>query len=626
MCGIAGFAGTGNLEDLRRMTEAVKHRGPDGDGQWHEGSVFLGHRRLAILDLEGGAQPMHSHDGRFVTVLNGEIYNYIELREELISAGTVFRTDHSDTEVFMEAYRHWGTAFHSHLNGMWAAAIYDRKERALFLTRDRFGKKPLYYTQKDGCFAFASELRALCQHQHVEARISPQAVQKYLAHGYVPAPTTIYSGVSKLEAGCWLLLNTETMEARSQTYWRFQLSPATGVDLKDAPQAAAEILERIKDATFLRLRADVPVGVFLSGGIDSTTVATLAASATTKLASFSIGFEEKSFDETPYALDVARRLNLDHEHRQISVNKCRDLLPEILARLDEPLGDPSLIPTFLLCKMASQRVKVCLSGDGADELFAGYDPFRALRPALLYHRIVPGWLHRFLRRGAGLLPVSFDNMSLDFRAQRTLRGLSYPKELWNSIWMAPADLPEIRRLTGSGELSDIFAEDLRSQHRGEKLGPVDQMLLYFTDLYLREDILTKVDRASMMNSLEVRCPFLDSNLVDYVRKLPVEFKLRGSTTKWILKQAIKKLVPAHIVHRKKKGFGMPIAKWFYDGSLTCDLESLSSVVDSGVVKKLTAQHRQKRANHAWTLWCLFVLGLWIKEQGQPAAAAKPEVC
>jgi asparagine synthase (glutamine-hydrolysing) len=614
MCGIAGFVGRGDAEDLRRMTDAVSHRGPDGEGQWHETNVFLGHRRLAIIDLEGGAQPMHSHDGRFVTVFNGEIYNYIELRSELASLGAAFRTDHSDTEVFLEAYRRWGTDIHAHLNGMWAAAVYDRRERILFLTRDRFGKKPLYYSEQGGSFVFASELRALCRHQNVKRQISGLGIQKYLAHGYIPAGGTIYEGISKLAGGRWLLLNTDTLKTQSHTYWQFDISPLPSIDLRDAPEVGTRLLEGMKTATAIRLRADVRVGVFLSGGVDSSTIATLAALETDKLSSFSIGFDDKTFDETPYALDVARRLNLDHEHGQISATRCRELVPEIISRLDEPLGDPSLIPTFLLCKMASRRVKVCLSGDGADELFAGYDPVRAIRASVMYQRFVPSSVHRWLRRAVDQLPVSFSNMSLDFKAKRTLRGLSYPAEFRNSIWMAPCDLPCIHALTGSAEPEEIFSEALISWYQDKSLGPVDQMLLYFTNTYLRDDILTKVDRASMMNGLEVRCPFLDIQVVDYVRSLPALFKLNHLTTKWILKQAIKGVVPEQVVQRKKKGFGMPIGKWFYDGSLTIDFESLRAVVDVGVTKQMIAQHRAKKANHSWALWCLFVLALWLREQ------------
>lgn len=604
------------------MTDAISHRGPDGAGLWHEANVSLGHRRLAIIDLEGGAQPMHSHDGRFVTVFNGEIYNYVELREALLSRGAVFQTDHSDTEVFLEAYRHWGTEFQARLNGMWAAAIYDRRERVLFLTRDRFGKKPLYYAHGEGGLAFASELRALCLHRSVKRGISPEAVRKFLAHGYIPAPGTIFSGVAKLPGGSWLLLNAETLRVRSQQYWRFDLRPAPDIARKDAPEIGRMLLQKIEAATALRLRADVPVGVFLSGGIDSTTIATLAARSTNKLSSFSIGFEEKTFDETPYALEMAKRLDLEHEHGEISAGKCRELLPAVLSRLDEPLGDPSLIPTFLLCRMASRRVKVCLSGDGSDELFAGYDPFRAIPAATAYHSAVPQGLHRLLRGGADLLPVSFRNMSFDFKLKRTLRGLSHPPEFWNSIWMAPFDLPEIRALTGGGELEEIFSEALVSQRQGESRGGVDQMLRYYTDLYLRDDILTKVDRASMMNGLEVRCPFLDVDLVELVRKLPAAFKLHGLTTKWILKEAIRDIVPSHIVQRKKKGFGMPIGKWFYDGALTMDLDNLAGLVDVEVVERMLAQHRQRKANHSWGLWCLFVLGLWAREQRGTSAASE----
>ena len=602
------------MEDLERMTDAVRHRGPDGEGYWHENEVFLGHRRLSIIDLADGAQPMHSHDGRFVTVFNGEIYNHIELREDLLARGAVFQTDHSDTEVLLEAYRHWGTDFHTHLNGMWAAAIYDRHKGVLLLTRDRFGKKPLYYAKQGGCFAFASELRALCLHSQVRPRISSAAVRKFLGHGYIPGSATIYGGVSKLPGGTWLLLKTDSHQVRSQRYWRFELSPLRPSEADEPRAAAVRLLEHLRSATAVRLRADVPVGVFLSGGIDSSTVAALAAREVSKLSSFSIGFEERDFDETPHAMTVARELGLEHEHTHLSAGKCRELAPEVLCQLDEPLGDPSLIPTFLLCKMASRRVKVCLSGDGADELFAGYDPFRAIKPAALYGRIVPRSVHQLLRRSLGLLPVSFSNMSLDFKVNRTLRGLSYPAELWTALWMAPCDLPDIRRLTGAGELDEVFADALELHQKIRTLGRLEQMLLYFTNLYLRDDILTKVDRASMLNGLEVRSPFLDVELVNYVRTLPTKWKLNGSTTKWLLKEAIRGLVPEQIAQRKKKGFGMPIGQWFHEGSLSIDFEELDQFVDIDAARQMAAEHRRREANHSWALWCLFVLAAWGRAQ------------
>jgi len=624
MCGIAGFVGQGEIEDLDRMILAVRHRGPDAGGHWQEGNVFLGHCRLSIVDLAGGAQPMSSHDGRFVTVFNGEIYNHVELRVQLISLGSVFHTDHSDTEVFIEAYRHWGADFHTRLNGMWAAAIYDRHHRKLFLTRDRFGKKPLYYAHSSRWFVFASELTALTEHPNVELSISHAAVQKYLAHGYIPAPGTIYSRVSKLVAGNCLLLDTDTFQLKRQTYWRFALVPRESDALNDVESVGNELINKIRTATTLRLRADVPVGVFLSGGIDSTTVAALAAQAVPDVTSFSIGFEEKSFDETAFAIQAAKQLQVDHVHQTISAEKCRELASDIISRLDEPLGDPSLVPTFMLCKVARERVKVCLSGDGADELFAGYDPFRAVRPALLYYRYVPGGAHATLRHMADLLPVSFQNMSFDFKVKRTLRGLSYPPEYWNALWMAPCDMEEIKKLTGSADMDTLFSESLSSWRRGTGLCHVDRTLLYFTDLYLREDILTKVDRASMLNSLEVRCPFLDSDLVDYVRTLPAHLKLHRSATKWILKRGVTGLIPANLANRKKKGFGMPVGKWFCDGSLSIDPVTLGSVIDVTEVRRMLAEHKSRQKNYSGALWALFVLSIWLNRQRRSGSTAATE--
>ncbi|MCP4035933.1 MAG: asparagine synthase (glutamine-hydrolyzing), partial [bacterium] len=463
MCGIAGFVGSGDARDLDRMVVALDHRGPDAQGRAIDAdfALHLAHARLSIVDHEGGPQPMWTADRRLCVVFNGEIYNHAELRAQLEKRGHHFASDHSDTEVLLYAYREWGGDFVEKLNGMWAFALFDRGARRLLLSRDRFGQKPLFYAQPSpGQLVFASELDAVCAHPGVDTALSPLAVQKYFAHGYVPAPHSIRRGVAKLPAGSNLWLTLGGSAARVERWWRFELEP---VDAK-GPQAEAEwdeaLREKLERAVSRRLVADVPVGVFLSGGIDSSAIAALAAGGRGgDLDTFSIGFDDPSFDESGPAAAAARHFGTRHHSTTFARDDLRGLALEIARRLDEPMADPSLLPTHLLSRVARERVTVALGGDGADELFAGYDPFRALALARMYARIVPRPVHRALRLLAARLPVAHHNMSLGFRLNRTLAGLGGPERLWNATWMAPLAPAEIAELVGEPvDEEAIFSE------------------------------------------------------------------------------------------------------------------------------------------------------------------------
>ena len=416
MCGIAGFVGAGDRETLARMTVCLAHRGPDDSGLWSDGVVFLGHRRLSIVDLAGGHQPMVTADGDLILIFNGEIYNHAELRADLKSRGHVFRTDHSDSEVLLHGYREWGAELPNRLNGMWAFAVHDGKNARLFCSRDRFGKKPFYYSAGPEHFVFGSELTALIQHPRVPPNVSKRALQKYFAYGYIPAPLSIYENVQKLPGGCSLQLDTKTLAFRIERYWDLVLEPFENIPANPEEEWGEQIRELLERAVQRRLISDVPLGVFLSGGIDSSAVTALASRHLPKgeLKTFSIGFDEKSFDESEYAQRVAELFGTDHHMEKLSLDRAHSLLDECLARLDEPLGDSSLLPTYLLNRFTRQHVTVALGGDGGDELFAGYDPFRALERARLYQSVFPGPIHRGIRALFERLPVSHANMSLDF--------------------------------------------------------------------------------------------------------------------------------------------------------------------------------------------------------------------
>lgn len=607
MCGIAGFVGIGTRADLVAMTSRLAHRGPDADGFHVNGRVHLGHRRLSIVDLAGGAQPMSTPDGTLTVVFNGEIYNHAALRAELSGAGHVFQTDHSDTEVLLHGWRQWGQGLVERLNGMWAFALHDASQNLLFLSRDRFGKKPLYYFSRPGVFAFASELSALGQHPEMPRQMSELARVKFFAHALLPAPHTPFKGVWKLPAGHSMVLSGENSEPRVSRYWRYRIEPEEPVaSLEDL---AEELLEKLRAATRRRLIADVPLGVFLSGGIDSSAIAAFAAPEVTgELNTFTVGFSEPSFDESSHARFVSSHLGTRHHEETLDLAAAIDVLPAIFEQLDEPQGDASLLPTWLLCRFARRHVTVALGGDGGDELFAGYDPFRALKAASVYARLVPRPIHKALRLLAARLPVSHANMSLDFKIKRTLRGLDYGPALWNPVWLGALEPEDLRRFTGTDfSVEEIYSEAITAWESSASPDPVDRTLQFFTEIYLQDGILPKADRASMMNSLEVRSPFLDIEVADFARRLPAHYKLRGGTTKFLLKHALRDVLPPAITHRKKKGFGTPTGAWLRSGRL-------SPVLDHPFTRAASQSHLGGRSDERLFLWCEYVWQEWQRRQ------------
>ena len=615
MCGIAGFVGDGGPDDLARMLDRLEHRGPDAGGVWFDSAlgVRLGHRRLSIIDLEGGAQPMQTADGDLVVSFNGEIYNHLALRSELEALGHRFRTDHSDTEVLLHGYREWGDDLTARLDGMWAFAIVDRPRRRLLLSRDRFGEKPLFYSARPGSFVFASELGALTAHPDVDGSLSPLAVRKLFAYGYVPAPHAIVAGASKLRAGESLALDLDTLRHATERYWRFTLEPdeALVADARAEEALAEAIRERLAASVARRLMSDVPLTVFLSGGIDSSAVAAFAVEARRPdpVSSFAIGFTEASFDESDAARAAAHALGTDHSDETLSMEKALSIAPELAARLDEPIGDSSILPTFLLCRAARRIGTVALGGDGGDELFAGYDPFRALRFASAWDRVVPGPVHGAIRALAERLPTSHENISLDFKIKQTLKGLSYPAAIRNAVWMGPLEPRELDALFAEPtDVESVYAEAIEAWDACGTKDVVGRTLQFFTELYLSDGILAKVDRASMLCSLEVRAPFLDAGLVDLVRRIPHRFKLRGGETKSILRRALEPVLPASILQRPKKGFGSPIGRWLRDGRLQIDpTRAPGGLFSPGFFVSRCREHREGTHDHRIALFTHYLL-------------------
>jgi asparagine synthase (glutamine-hydrolysing) len=626
MCGIAGWANldarvpsnNGASEILRAMCERLTHRGPDSEGLMVSEGVALGMRRLAVIDLMTGEQPATSEDNRISVIFNGEIYNYKELRAGLQARGHQFRSQ-SDTEVLPHLYEEYGAKMLEHLNGMFAFALWDARAKRLLLARDRFGEKPLYWGIFKNQLLFASEPKALLAHPLVQPRLNLQSLRQYLAFDYVPAPLSIYEGIYKLPAAHALTLEDGQVEINS--YW--QLSYKT-VESDFTEEAAGERLrELLFDAVRLRLMSDVPLGVLLSGGIDSSTIAALAARASTEaVKTFSVSFAESSFDESTYARRVAKFLGTDHYEERLSANLAANLVSEIGSWMDEPLSDPSLVPTYLLSRFTRRHVTVALSGDGSDELFAGYPMYRAHKLAETYARVPKALRSALIEPLVRHLPVKTKNLSFDYKARRFISGADYEEVARHHIWFgsftakdqAQLLTAEVRRATND----DVYSEARRildEECDAETL--VERMQCLDARLYLAGDILTKVDRASMTVSLEVRAPFLDHRIAEYAASLPVNYKLRGRNSKYILKRAVRGLVPSFVERRSKKGFGVPVAEWLKKTlrPLARDLLAPArlrrhGLFDPQYVARLQNEHERGVANHRKLLWTLLMFELW----------------
>ncbi len=609
MCGIAGFHGPGSFQDLENMTHSLAHRGPDAHGFHADAgnALYLGHRRLSIIDLDDGAQPMWSADKALCVVFNGEIYNHRELRAELEGRGHRFATGHSDTETLLHGYREWKEDLPRRLNGMFAFALWDSAAGRLFLARDRFGEKPLYWGRRNGLFAFGSELRVFDEHSAFPVDIDPDSVRKLLAYGFIPAPSSFYRGVRKLPAGSWMTYELKSGGIREECYWRYRLPrEKEAISVEDAAEELRHCLGR---AVRRRMIADVPLGVFLSGGIDSGAVATLACGAAgdEPVRTFSIGFEETSYDETPFAREMADRLGTRHTTEVVDLEFLLRSSRDILARLDEPIGDPSILPTFVLSQMTARHVTVALSGDGGDELLAGYDNFAALRVAGLFERFVPELARKAALRLVDLVPRSSRNMSLDFKLRRALGGLGRGPALWNPQWLAPASAEMLEELLHEPvDAEELYSDAVAHWNAAQSDDPVDRTSEFFVRFYLQDGILAKVDRASMLNSLETRAVFLDNDLVAFLQGLPTDLKFRRGVRKFILKEAMKGLMPQNILERPKKGFGIPLVDWV--GRLPLDESALGALgLDARVARGWREHHVGGRGDYRLFLWNWFVL-------------------
>jgi asparagine synthase (glutamine-hydrolysing) len=597
------------------MMAAIAHRGPDGKGTHvvAEGAVHLGHQRLAILDPAHGAQPMMDPQGRACIIFNGEIYNHGELRAELERLGHVFQGRNSDTEVLLRGYLQWGTTLPERLDGMFAFCIHDLKRSELFLARDRFGEKPLFIGMQRDLFLFGSELGAIAAHAGFDVRLRRESLQKFFCHGFVPAPNALVEDVEKLPGGQAMVFDLRSRRARRWTYWDFSLEPDERWLQRSDLDLADELRVLLRQAVRRRSISDVPLGHFLSGGLDSSAIVMAARhrNPSAPLKTFTLGFTDQSFDESTYAQQVSSLVHSDHATTWLSLEQAGALASSVLPRLDEPSADASIIPTFALGQFARQHVKVVLTGDGGDELFAGYDPFAALTPASLYRQAVPRIVHELVRSTIRRLPVSHRNMSLDFRLKRTLAGLSYEPSVWNPVWLGPIE-PQLMQDLFSAPVDpeSLHSEAIEVWERSRSRTVFDRSLEFYTKFYLQDGILAKSDRAAMLNSLEARSVFLDNDIVAFCRKLPARFKMRGGVRKYLLKLALKDELPASLIHRRKKGFGMPVSRL---------LAGMPSVMPASGAFGLTPafvgnawdDHKAGRADNRLFLWS------WLSLRAMP---------
>ncbi|MBN2021092.1 MAG: asparagine synthase (glutamine-hydrolyzing) [Sedimentisphaerales bacterium] len=630
MCGICGFVRfngvvTDGSETLHRMTAALGHRGPDDSGYYVGGcygrpaSVLLGHTRLKVIDLtEAASQPLANEDETVFVVFNGEIYNFSDLRRRLAADGHRFRSA-SDTEVIVHAYEQFGDDFVRHLDGMFAFALWDTRRNALVLARDRTGKKPLYYSFNGDVFVFASEIKAIMVCPWIERRVSVDTFAEYFTFGYVGAPRTMYEGISQLAPASCLVFENNTIRG-PDTYWRLDFPPEGREESRPIDAVKSEIRELVVSAVHRRLISDVPLGVLLSGGLDSSiVVGVMRKLSGSDIRTFSIGFEgETSFDERPYAARVAKHFGTRHTEFVVKIEPV-ELMEKLLWHYDQPYGDSAAIPTYLVSKMARQFVTVALNGDGGDEVFGGYERFRAA----LFCANIPAFVMKAGAYFTGLMPRNYGYYSPKRRLERFFSGSNNGTVMSRYLdWISIFNGDMLRELISRG--GDIYDLMERRLKLSENASLLNRMLHFNFITYLPGDLNTKMDRMSMAHGLETRSPFLDTGLIEYVARIGPRLKIKGGCTKRILRLAFKDMLPAGIIKRKKHGFGMPLGLWFKDGLGDCFSQLLLSdacrakqFLNPDYIGRIFREHQQGSHDHGYRLWTLLQFEMWLRMLEKP---------
>jgi asparagine synthase (glutamine-hydrolysing) len=614
MCGICGIVKTREVvteEEIRAMRDVLSHRGPDQAGAWVQGRVGLGHCRLSIIDLSAqGSQPMFNETGSIALVFNGEIYNFKEIRRVLEKKGHIFRS-HSDSEAIIHAYEEYGVDCLQHLRGMFAFALWDSERKQLVAARDRLGKKPFFYSLYQGDFFFGSEIKSILSQGRIPREIDLDALGYFLSLNYTPAPHTLFKGIKQLEPGQYLIWNARELHVTE--FWDLSYPPAVAeIPQKDVfPRFEAALQEAIR----LRLIADVPVGAFLSGGLDSSTVVALAAPLYPgQIKTFAIGFGEKSYDERPYAQKIASRYNTEHHEIQVNPD-VEGIVPQLVWHAEEPTADSSMLPLYYLSQFAAQKVKVVLTGDGADEILAGYPTYQAHYLLKMFQK-GPEMGRQLVQKWANSLPVSHKKVGFDFKLKRFAAALDwdgdYAHYSWRRIW-SPV---ELQGLLPGVTLPEAFPLYLHWLKRSQTDKHLNRMLYADTRFYLPNDMLVKVDRMTMAHALEARCPFLDQQVVELAARLPYHWKIRGLfLKKYLLRRLLKNRAPAAIRWQNKRGFNVPVGLWikgplrdyFWD-----HLKELRHLgwIDMRFLEKIFSQHLRDATDYSHHLWGLLILSLW----------------
>jgi asparagine synthase (glutamine-hydrolysing) len=624
ICGIVKIRETVTEEEIRAMRDVLSHRGPDQAGTWVQGRVGLGHCRLSIIDLsEQGSQPMFNETGSIALVFNGEIYNFQEIRRVLETKGHIFRS-HSDSEAIIHAYEEYGVNCLQHLRGMFAFGLWDSERKQLFAARDRLGKKPLFYSVYQGDFFFGSEIKSILSQERIAREIDLDSLGYFLSLNYTPAPHTLFKGIKQLEPGQYLLWQDRNLQITE--FWDLSYPPAVAeIPSKDV---FSRFEATLQEAIRLRLIADVPVGAFLSGGLDSSTIVALAAPLYPgQLKTFAIGFGEKSYDERPYAQKIASRYKTEHHEIQVNPD-VEKVVPQLVWHAEEPTADSSMLPLYYLSQFAAQKVKVVLTGDGADEILGGYPTYQA-HYLLKFIRKSPKQFQNLFKNLANSLSVSHNKVSLDFKLKRFVAALDwdydYAHYSWRRIW-SPGELQGLLPGVTLPEAFPLYGHWLKRSQSGNYL---NRMLYADTRFYLANDMLVKVDRMTMAHALEARSPFLDQEVVELAARLPDHWKIRGLfLKKYLLRRLLKNRAPAAIRWQSKRGFNVPVGLWikgplrdyFWD-----HLQQLRHLgwIDMKFLEKIFTQHLRDATDYSHHLWGLLILSLWwqLYIQNKPSQAS-----
>jgi asparagine synthase (glutamine-hydrolysing) len=620
MCGLAGFWGKGTIDVGHAMIQSISYRGPDFQDVKLQDNVCLAHARLKVIDVDSRSnQPFYNSNKNLAIVFNGEIYNYPEIKKELERLGKYTFKTTSDTEVLLYAFEEYGIKCLELIHGMFVFSIFDFNKKEMVLARDRMGKKPLYYSAcNDGTFVFASELKAILRHPSVKKELNLDAINQYLTFDYIPTPNSINENVFRMKAAHYMIVDQNGIK-EYKPYWQHNFTIDKSISFDDAKTKLDSLLQH---AVSKRLVSDVPLGVFLSGGLDSSTVAYYAQKiSSSRINTFSIGFEDKSYDEQDYALQVANHLGTEHHVRTLTAKKAVDLIEEVFPFMDEPFADASILPTYFLSQVTREKVTVALGGDGSDELLAGYPTFISEKFKAPLQHLPKVFIDGFLRM-ANLLPASDKNISFDFKLKQYLRGFKSDTNHIHQLWLG-SFLPEEKSLLWKKEiysrLKDKSGLAIIDEHfRNDIQPPFSKITNYYYQTYLLDDILYKVDRASMYNSLEVRAPFLDKQLVEFLNSLPIEFKHKGLEGKYILKSVMKDKLPDNIISRPKKGFGIPLSDWIRKDLRAIIHDTLlenDQLFNKTAIEILLNEHLSKKHNHRKLIWSLFVLKNTLKRNG-----------